>query len=100
MQFSQTYHDNYMLFDYTFTNTGNINGDNLIELPNQTLTGVYFYFQYRYSVCADTRYVIGGATGWGKNAMNDARGDGFILPTTNAEDSDDSVNIPGVYTSR
>jgi hypothetical protein len=51
-------------------------------------------------VCADTRYVIGGATGWGKNAMNDARGDGFLLPTTGAEDVDDSVNIPGVYTSR
>jgi hypothetical protein len=100
MQFSQQYHDNYMIFDYTFTNTGDVNGDNTSELPKQTLTGVYFYFQYRYSVCADTRYVIGGATGWGKNAMNDARGDGFSLPTTNAEDTDDSVNIPGVYTSR
>ena len=100
MQFSQVYHDNYMIFDYTFTNTGKINSDNTSELPNQTLTGVYFYFQYRYSVCADTRYVIGGATGWGKNAMNDARGDRFILPTSNAEDTDDSVNVPGVYTSR
>ncbi len=76
MQFSQQYHDNYMIFDYVFTNTGNVDGDAEIELPNQTLTGVYFYFQYRYSVCADTRYVIGNATSWGKNAMNDARGDG------------------------
>ena len=100
MQFSQEYHDNYMIYDYTFTNTGIVNAGNTVALPQQVLTGVYFYFQSRYSVCADTRYVIGGATGWGKNAMNDARGDGFVLPTSSAEDTDDSVNIPGVYTSR
>jgi hypothetical protein len=76
MQFSQQYHDNYMVMDYVFTNTGNVNADPAIELPNKTLDSVYFYFQYRYSVCADVRYVIGNATSWGKNAMNDARGDG------------------------
>ncbi len=77
MQFSQDYHDNYFIYDYTFTNTGNTDGDADIELPNTTLEGVYFYFQYRNSVCAATRYVIGNATGWGINAMNDARGDGL-----------------------
>lgn len=77
MQFSQDYHDNYFVYEYTFTNTGNIDGDADIELPNKTLEGVYFYFQYRNSVCAATRYVIGNATGWGINAMNDARGDGI-----------------------
>jgi hypothetical protein len=97
MQFSNQYHDNYMIFDYTFTNTGNTNADPAIELPNQTLTGVYFYFQYRYSVCADTRYVIGNGTSWGMNAMNDARGDGY--KPNGAEDTDDAVNIPGVYTA-
>jgi hypothetical protein len=82
-----------------FTNTGDINGDGVSDLPNQTVTGLYFYWQYRYSACADTRYVIGNGTSWGMNAMNDARGDGFRLPTTNAEDTDDAVNIPGVYTA-
>lgn len=77
MQFSQEFHDNYFVYDYTFTNTGNVDGDSEIELPNTTLEGVYFYFQYRNSVCAATRYVIGNATGWGINAMNDARGDGI-----------------------
>ncbi len=75
-QFSQQYHDNYIVYDYVFTNTGNVDDDPEIELPNQTLEGVYFYFQYRYSVCANTRYVIGNATGWGINAMLDTRGDG------------------------
>jgi hypothetical protein len=99
MQFSQQYHDNYMIFDFTFKNTGNTNADPTIELPNKTLTGVYFYWQYRYSPTADVRYVIGNPTSWGKNAMNDTRGDGYILPTTNQTDVDDAVNIPGVYTA-
>lgn len=75
-QFSQQYHDNYIVHDYVFTNTGNVDDDPEIELPNRTLEGVYFFFQYRLSVCANTRYVIGNATGWGINAMLDTRGDG------------------------
>ena len=83
-QFSQAYHDSYIVYDYTFTNTGNVNADPAIEIPNQTLNGVYFYFNYRNSVNASTRYVIDNSTGWGRNAMNDARGDG-VLPDPTGE---------------
>ncbi len=76
MQFSQDFHDNYHMMEYVFTNTGNVNADPAIELPNQTLEGVYFYFINRYSVGRQTRYLIGNATGWGINNMIDARGDG------------------------
>ncbi len=76
MQFSQPFHDNYIVYDYEFKNTGNVDDDAEIELPNTTLTGVYFFFQYRYAVCRQTRFVIGNATGWGINTMNDTRGDG------------------------
>ncbi len=75
-QFGQQYHDNYIVYDYTFTNTGNTDADDDIELPNQTLEGVYFFFHYRWSVARQTRYVIGNATGWGINSMLDTRGDG------------------------
>ncbi len=75
-QFSQQNNDNYIISDYTFTNTGNTNGDPAIELPNNTLTGVYFYFQWRLAICANTGYEIGNGTRWGMNTMNDARGDG------------------------
>ena len=34
------------------------------------------YLQYRLAISAASRYVIGNPTGWGKNTMNDARGDG------------------------
>jgi hypothetical protein len=76
MQFSQEYHDNYHVTEYTFTNTGNINADPAIELPAQTVTGVYFFFQHRYAPCKGTRYVVGNSSGWGINTMNDSRGDG------------------------
>ena len=78
MQFSHPYHDNYIISDYTFTNTGNVDDDPEIELPDQTLEDVYFYFQFRWAVCFQTRYVIGNATGWGINLMLDARGDGVM----------------------
>lgn len=83
MQFSQQFHDNYMIYEYEFKNTGNTSQtDTSVILPSKTLTGVYFYFQYRYAVCADTRYVIGqNPTGWGINTLNDFRGD-RLNPTT------------------
>lgn len=83
MQFSQQYHDNYFIYEYVFKNTGNINADPVIERPNQTLTGAYFYFQYRYAINADVRFVIGSnPVGWGINTMIDSRGDGHNPPST------------------
>ncbi|MBN2410193.1 hypothetical protein JXQ31_00790 [candidate division KSB1 bacterium] len=39
---SQKHHDDYILYDWTFENTGNIDADAEIELPNQVLKDVYF----------------------------------------------------------
>lgn len=39
---SQTNHDDYTIQDWTFYNTGNVDLDDEIELPNQTLKDVYF----------------------------------------------------------
>ncbi len=80
--FSQQFHDNYIIYDYTFTNTGNINDDPKIELPNQTLDSVYIFFQYRYAVNRQAAMVIGSPTQWGINTMNDARGDGLNPSST------------------
>lgn len=77
MQFSQDYHDNYHIIEYIFTNTGNTDDDPDIELPNQTLEDVIFFWQWRWSVAKETRFVIGNGTGWGLNAMLDTRGDGL-----------------------
>ncbi len=73
-EFSQPYHDNYIVQDYVFKNNA-----------GKKLTGVYFYYQYRLSVCAHTRYYIGNGTGWGMNAMLDTRGDSVKNDTDDFE---------------
>ncbi len=77
LQFANEFHDNYHVVEYTFTNTGNTDSDAEIELPAQTLQNVVFFWQWRWSVAAKTRYLIGNSTGWGINTMVDARGDGL-----------------------
>jgi hypothetical protein len=84
-QFSQEYHDNYIVSEYTFKNTGSRTGSGSPDLPPNTLTGVYFYFQYRFAVCANVRNVIGNSTSWGINTMNDTRGDGVKVDTDNPD---------------
>ncbi|HKJ67018.1 MAG TPA: hypothetical protein VKA68_03615 [bacterium] len=39
---SQEHNDDYAIWDWTFTNTGNIDLDDEVELPDQTLQDVYF----------------------------------------------------------
>jgi hypothetical protein len=78
-QFGQEFHNNYIISEYTFTNTGNTDYDNNIELPGNVLTDIYFYYLYRWAITSNTRYAIGNATGWGINTMLDTRGDGVMV---------------------
>lgn len=91
MQFSVPGHDNYIIQEYVFTNTGNTDDDAEIELPDNTLTDVYFFWQYRWAPCQQPRYVIGNGTGWGMNTMLDARGDGPDNPQLYSDPADESV---------
>ena len=69
--FGQQYHDNYHIMDYTFTNTGNPD----IGLTAKTLTGVTFFWQFRYASGGQgPGYQVNNSARWGINAMNDARG--------------------------
>ncbi|MEQ8523204.1 T9SS type A sorting domain-containing protein [Gracilimonas sp.] len=77
MQFSQQYHDNYHIVEYIFTNTGNTDKDEEIELPNQSIEGFIPFFKNQMAPVRQSRYTIGTATGWGKNTMYDRRGDGL-----------------------
>lgn len=76
-QWGNEYHDNYHIQEYTFTNTGITDGTTNVTFPNKTLSGLMFFWQERYSVVRQTRYIIGNATGWGLNAMTDRFGDGI-----------------------
>ncbi len=76
-QFSQQYHENYHVIEYTLTNTGNTDGDEEIELPNETVEDVYLFLQNRMAPVKASRYTVGNGTGWGLNTMVDRRGDGL-----------------------
>ncbi len=72
----QTYNDNYFIYEYTFTNTGQIDGTTAAPLAGQTLNGLRIFIQSRYACTYDGSQEIGNPTSWGINSMNDARGDG------------------------
>ncbi|GAJ04572.1 unnamed protein product, partial [marine sediment metagenome] len=46
---NQTNHDDYVIYDWTFTNTGNVDTDDEIELQNQTINDFYFMRINRWS---------------------------------------------------
>jgi hypothetical protein len=76
-QFSQEYHDAYHVIEYTFTNTGITDGTDQVRLPNHTVEDFVVFLQWRWSVAAESRYVIGNSSGWGVQTMIDRRGDGL-----------------------
>ena len=79
MQFSNEYHDDYHIIEYTFTNTGNTDDDDEIELPDQNLEDVYFVLMDRPTANAPSGAWDNSAGGvdWGQYTMNDAIGDGL-----------------------
>jgi hypothetical protein len=63
--FSQGYHDNYFIFEYTFTNTGNVDDDPDIELTNQ-INGFYFGVSSRYCTSRECEAITNMRTNtWG-----------------------------------
>lgn len=46
--FSNEYHNDYLIYDYVFTNTGNADLDDEIEYPDQVLNGVMIDFLTKY----------------------------------------------------
>lgn len=78
LQFSNEHHDDYYITEYTFTNTGNVDDDEDVELPDQQLDDVYFTFFRRPKINAPAGSWdnSGGGNAWGQFTMNDAVGDG------------------------
>ena len=78
-QLSNEFHDDYHIVEYTFVNTGNVDDDDEVELPNQQLRDVYFTFVRRPKINAPAGSWGGSAnaTAWGGFVMTDAVGDGY-----------------------
>jgi len=76
LAFSQQYHENYFIREYTFTNTGNTDYDDDIEL-NATLYGVRVNWGVRYSVCREGANNIDGTQQWGQHSWVTVRGEDY-----------------------
>lgn len=76
--FSQQYHDNYFIKEFTFTNTGNVDYDPEIEL-NAPLKGVRIGWGIRYSVCREGSFKIGGPQSYGQHTWVTKRGEDYPL---------------------
>jgi hypothetical protein len=72
--FSQQYHDNYFIKEYTFINTGNVDYDDEIELTN-ALNGVKMGWALRYSTSRDGASKYDNQQSWGKYSWVTKRGD-------------------------
>lgn len=75
--FSQQYHDNYFIKEFTFTNTGNTDGDDDIELENP-LYDVMIGWGTRYSGGREGTWKIGDGQSWGKHSWVTKRGEDYI----------------------
>jgi hypothetical protein len=75
--YSQTNHDDYVLYEWTFKNTGNVDYDSEIELPDQTLNNVYFLRQHRVSEWPTFSWITSFgelySDTWGDNLIDGAK---------------------------
>ena len=69
--FSQEHHDDYHIVEMVLTNTGNVDGDEEIELPDQTVEGLYLWWDRRWGQSWKTSDVVGNTTRWGRENMHD-----------------------------
>lgn len=76
MAWSQGYHDNYHINEFTLTNTGNVDEDAEIELPDQTIEDLYFMRQNQTAVGKAGNEIEGGGAQWGKYEVHDVVGFG------------------------
>ncbi len=74
--FSQQYHDNYFIKEFTFTNTGNTDWDDEIEL-NAPLNGIRIGWGTRYSCGREGTLNIGDGQSWGKHSWVTVRGENY-----------------------
>ena len=71
-------HDDYHIIEYVYTNTGNTDEDEDIELPSQTLNDTYFFRIHRWRGSLQGAWTVSGGQVWGKFSMVDVVGDGHM----------------------
>ena len=97
-QFQNQFHENYIVNDYVFKNTGDTDGDlKTIERKDSVLKDLVVFLQYRLAPCRQTSVEIGGPTEWGKNTTYDARGDGLTSTIAAGWEKPDEIQFRAQY---
>jgi len=76
LAFSQQYHDNYHILEYTFENTGKTGYGDEVKLQ-QTLKDLYINFRARYSCGREGTWSIGHSQTWGAHTWMTKRGENY-----------------------
>lgn len=77
LAFSQQWHDNYFIKEYSFKNTGYTSATNQ-QSRNATVKGFRFGFGIRYSVCREGAFSIADGQDYGKHTWVTRRGEDYI----------------------
>jgi hypothetical protein len=98
--FTNKDHSNYHIFEYTFVNNGCYDPE-CNQQYDQTLEGVYFFFQYRYSISREGAVYDGNwlpqSAAWGHNTMNDVIGENPDSPAENDRFYDDGEIMRALF---
>jgi hypothetical protein len=76
LAFSQQYHDNYFIKEFTFKNTGYVDASTK-KVLNATVKGFRFGFGIRYSVSREGAFKIADGQDWGKHSWVTRRGEDY-----------------------
>lgn len=91
--FSQQYHDNYFIIEYTFKNTGYV-GSNKIKVLDAPVKGFRFGFLNRYSVCREGADKMGYDQEYGKHSWVTRRGEDYPAHASEVASLTESSPIP------
>ncbi len=93
LAFSQEYHDNYFIIEYTFKNTGFIDYTNK-KVLNAPVKGFRFGFLNRYSVCREGADKMGYDQEYGKHSWATRRGEDYAQHVGDLSSLTESSPIP------
>ncbi len=91
--FSQQYHENYFIFEYTFKNTGYVNYQN-IKVLDAPVNGFRFGFLNRYSVCREGADKMGYDQEYGKHSWTTRRGEDYAQHVNEVSTLTESSPLP------
>ena len=83
LAFSQQYHDNYFIKEFTFKNTGYVNATTN-KVLNKTIKGFRFGFGIRYSVSREGAFRVADGQDYGKHTWVTRRGENYAQHANDA----------------